>query len=115
MLFKKYEVSLNIVHDRITVREGADTLDLYVNADPAHVIAGMNRAVEALKGITVETPDEEITKAALDFAGSIFGTEQAAALLEFYHGSGSSVISICGKYFNERLGKKITEAQKARK
>lgn len=115
MFLKKYEVSLGIVHDRITVREGADTLDLYVNADPAHVIAGMKRAAEVLKGITVETPDEEITKAALDFAVSIFGTEQAAALMEFYHGSGSSVISICGKYFNERLGKKITEAQKARK
>lgn len=112
---KKYSLSLGRVYDKITVKEGNSSLDLYVDADPARMVAGLDQVQKKLKKITTGSTPEEQREAALYFAGVIFGAEQANKLLDYYHGDGQCVVVLCGKYFGERLGKMITAAQKKMK
>lgn len=111
-MFGKYTLSLGRVYDRIVIREGKEKLELHVDADPNRMVAGLDQAQRQLKTITEETTDEEQRKIALYFAGVIFGAEQANKLMEYYHGDGACVVSVCGKYFADRLGKIIIKAQK---
>ena len=112
-LFKRgYDISLGRVYDKSTVKEGNDRLNLYVDADPTRIVAGLDQVQKKLKTITTDSTAEEQREIALYFAGVIFGAEQANKLLEYYHGDGACVVTICGKYFAERLGKIITKAQK---
>lgn len=108
-------LSLNRVHDRVRITEGDDKLDLRIDADPMRMVAGLSAAQKRLKAVNEETTDDEIRDAALYFAGVIFGTEQAAALLDFYHGDPACVINVCGRYFSMRLAKLIEKAQKKMK
>ena len=111
-----YRISLNRVHDKITVSESGDELALHVNSDPGRIVAGLANAQARLQALAaVETTEQEQRDAALAFAGAIFGTDQAKALLDFYHGDPGCVIGICGKYFNERLAKLVEKAQKRAK
>ena len=112
-----YRLSLNRVHDNITITEGGDNLVLHVDSDPGRIIAGLSAAQRRLHALTEsETQDEkEQREAALSFAGAIFGDAQAQQLLDFYHGDAACVIGICGKYFNERLSRLVTKAQKKAK
>lgn len=110
-----YEMTLNRVHDTITIREGAERLTLTVNGDAMRIVAGLNKAQAKMKGVTEETPDDEVKEVAEYFAAVIFGTEQAAKLMAFYADDPGCVITVCGRYFNERLAGIITEAQKKMK
>lgn len=111
-MFRRYSLSLGRVYDRIRIKEGTEHLDLYVDADPQRMVAGLEQAQTMLKSITDETTDQERRDIALYFAGVIFGGEQAAKLFEYYHGDTNCVIMVCGRYFSERLGKKIVKQQK---
>ena len=115
-LFRRgYEMTLNRVHDTITVREGTERLTLTVNGDAMRMVAGLNKAQAKMKGVTEATPDEEVKEVAEYFAAVIFGTEQAKKIMEFYAGDAACVINVCGKYFRERLGGIIAKAQKQAK
>ena len=114
-MFGNNSLSLNRVYDNIKIREGSETLSLHVNNDPARIVAGLNEAQKRLKSIDQDTSEESRKEIALFFAAAIFGEEQAKQILDFYYGDSYCVISICSKYFSERLAKKITEAQKKAK
>ena len=112
LLKKGYELSLNRVHERVTIREGDETLSLTVNGDSMRMIAGMNKAQQKMNALTDESTDEEVIEAAEYFASVIFGKEQAAQLMAFYADDPGCVINVCGQYFKERLAGKIAKVQK---
>lgn len=111
-IFGRKEINPYSVSDKVTFRNVDKTLTLYVRAaDVAPIVVGLKNAQERLKGLTNETPEDKRTAATLAFAGAIFGADQARQLLDFY-GEPLTVLTVCGQYFKERLGKKITKAQK---
>ena len=112
---KGYEMTLNRVHDTVTIREGDERLTLSVNGDAMHMIAGTNKANQKLQALTDDSKDEEVLEAAEYFAAVIFGREQAAQLMAFYANDPGCVISVCGQYFKERLVDKIVKVQKKAK
>ena len=112
MFRKKNEMSLNRVRDHVVIKEGDDRLKLYVDADPLRIVAGLNQAQKMMREITDETPEEEREKIAEYFAAVLFGEKQAKELIEFYHHDPACIFNICGKYFGQKLAKKITKAQK---
>ena len=113
-LFRRgYEMTLNRVHDTITVREGTERLTLTVNGDAMRMVAGLNKAQAKMKGVTEATPDEEVKEVAEYFAAVIFGKEQAAKLMAFYAEDPGCVITVCGRYFGERLAGKATQGSQA--
>ena len=107
-----YKISLNRIHDRVRITEGDERLELRVDADPMRVVAGLNEAQRRLKTITDESTEESKKEIAQYFAGVIFGGEQAAQIMDFYHDDAACVISVCGRYFSERLARLIERAQK---
>ena len=111
-MFKPFTISLNRVHDRVRISEGSDTLDLAVDSDPMRLVAGLSQAQKQLQSLTAESTEEEQDNAALYFAEVIFGKKQAEKLAAFYHNDAGCVINVCGKYFEGRLAKLITAAQK---
>lgn len=115
MFGKKYTMSLNRVHDSIRVKEGNDTLDLTVDADPMRMVAALNKAQKVLKSVNDESKEEDIRSAALLFASAIFGDVQAHQIMEFYHDDAGCVINLCGRYFADRLSDIITKVQKRSK
>ena len=110
-----YEMTLNRVHDTITVREGDERLTLTVNGDAMRIVAGLNKAQAKMKELTDETPDETVKEVAEYFAAVIFGKEQAAQLMAFYADDPGCVITVCGQYFKNRLAGKIAAVQKKMK
>jgi hypothetical protein len=106
------ELTLNRVHDVITIREGDERLKLTVNGDAMRIVAGLNRAQAKMKELDETSPDEAVIEAAEYFATVLFGKEQAGQLMAFYANDPGCVITVCGKYFRERLAEKITKAQK---
>ena len=112
MWFGRNVISLGHVHDRITVREGDESIVLRVDEDARKMIRGLNEAQRRMNGVKGESTEEEQREVAEFFAGVIFGTEQAAALMDLYNGDAASVIEVCGRYFSERLAGKIAKAQK---
>lgn len=112
-MFKKgYEVTLNRVHDTVVIREGDEKLVLTVNGDSMRIVGGLNKAQQKMLALADDTPDDEVKETALYFATVIFGREQAEKLSAFYADDPASVISVCGKYFRERLAGKIAKVQK---
>lgn len=113
MLFKKdYEMTLNRVHDNVVIREGDEKLKLTVNGDAMRIVAGLNKAQQKLKELADDATDEQTKEAAEYFAAVIFGKEQAAQIMAFYADDPGCVISVCGRYFKDRLAGKITQIQK---
>ena len=110
-----YEVTLNQIHDIITIREGDERLKLTVNGEPMRMVAGLNKAQKKMKELNDNATDEQIIDCANFFASVIFGQEQAKKLMEFYADDPACVITICGRYFKERLAGKIAKAQKKMK
>lgn len=109
---KGYEMTLNRVHDTITIKEGNEKLTLTVNGDAMRMVAGLNKAQQKLKSINDESTMDEIREAADLFAAVIFGAEQAKELMAFYADDASCVVNVCGQYFKERLAGKISAVQK---
>ena len=117
-LFRKgYELTLNRVHDTITIKENDEELKLTVNADPMRLVAGLNNAQKKLTELTKnkDATDEETLDAAKYFASTIFGPEQAEKLLAFYANDPGCVITVCGQYFRQRLANLIAKQQKKMK
>lgn len=114
-MFKHYEMTLNRVHDTVVVREGDETLKLSVSGDSMRMVAGLNRAQEKLSALNEQSSDEDVLNAAEYFASVIFGKEQAGKLMAFYADDPGCVITVCGRYFRERLADKIAKAQKKMK
>lgn len=112
-LFRRgYEMTLNRVHDTVTIREGGESLTLTVNGDAMRMVAGLAKAQKKMQELTETSTDAEVTESAEYFAAVIFGKEQAAKLLAFYANDPGCVISVCGQYFKNRLAGKITAVQK---
>ena len=114
-MFGNYVLSLGRIYDTVIVKENGQKMILHVNADPNRLVIGLTHAQKQLAAINNDTTQEDREKAALYFAGVIFGDEQAKKLLDYYRGDSSCVIGICGKYFADRLSKMITRAQKKQK
>lgn len=108
---KPYRISLGNVYDDIEVVRGEQTLNLSVDESPAKMVQGLADVHDRIQKMNRESSDEEWKDAALMMARVIFGEEQAAKLLEFYHGDHFAVISVCTKYYSERLHKKIRDVQ----
>lgn len=111
-MFGKYEITLHQIHDRITVREGNDRLSLVVNGDPMRLVGGLNKAQKKMQELNESATDEQIIECAEFFASVIFGDTQAKELMKFYADDPGCVITLCGRYFKERLADKIAKAQK---
>lgn len=114
-MFGKYEITLNRVHDSITIKEGTERLDLTVDGDAMRMVAGLNNAQKKLTALNEDATDEQIIEAAEYFASTIFGQQQAKALMAFYADDPGCVITVCGQYFKERLADKIAKVQKKMK
>ena len=111
MFFRRRVITLHRVHDTVRVREGGETLTLRVDGDAMRMVAGMNDAQARLKTLTSTTPQDAQREIALFFASVIFGDQQAEALFDFYRNDAICVISVCGRYFNDRLARLIKKAQ----
>jgi hypothetical protein len=115
-LFRRgYEMTLNRVHDTVTIREGDEKITLTVNGDSLRMVAGLNKAQVKMKELTEDSPDDVVKDVAEYFAAVIFGKEQAAQLMTFYADDPGCVITVCGQYFKERLAGKISAMQKRMK
>lgn len=110
MFFKK-EITPYSVEDKVTFRNVDKTLTLYVRGDAASFVVGLKKAQEKLKEISDESDECQRVNVARFFARTLFGEEQGNKLVDFYN-EPLAVITVCGKYFQERLAKKITKAQK---
>jgi hypothetical protein len=106
-----YEVNPFPVHDIVTFRNGEGALRLEVKADASVLVSNLSKAQKRLSAIGDDTEEEEQKSVAKFFAAVIFGDDQAERLMDFY-GEPLTVITVCGKYFQDRLGKIITKAQK---
>lgn len=111
-MFGKYKLTLNRVHDTVTIKEGNEKLTLTVNGDAMRMVAGFNKAQQKLVALTDDSTEEQIREAAEYFAAVIFGHDQTTELMNFYANDPGCVISVCGKYFRERLAGKIAKVQK---
>lgn len=109
-MFKK-EINPYSVSDKVTFRNVDKTLTLYVRGDAASFVVGLKKAQDKLKEITDESDECERVNAARFFARTLFGEEQGDKLVDFYN-EPITIISVCGMYFEKRLAKKITKAQK---
>ena len=109
-----FRITLNRVRDHIVVREGNDELPLKVDSDARSIITRLQKAQKTLSAINDGATDKQKDEAAIGLAEAIFGKEQAEELMTFYGYDAGCVVTVCGMYFEKRLGKKITAAQKKR-
>ena len=109
---RKFKISLNRVHDTVSIKEGNEKLVLKVDADPLRMVAGLSQAQKLMQSLKTDSTEEETENAAKYFAQVIFGDKQAGELMEFYRNDAGCVINVCGQYFAQRLSKLISKAQK---
>jgi hypothetical protein len=115
-LFRRgFEMTLNRVHDTITIKEGGEALKLTVNGDAMRMVAGLNKAQQKMLDLPDNADDATVKECAEYFAAVIFGQEQAAKLMAFYADDPGCVITVCGQYFKVRLANKIAQVQKKAK
>lgn len=112
MFFRKHEIDPFSVADKVTFRNVDNTIEMKVRADASLIVVNLTKARKRIEVLNDNSSDEDKRSAAMAFAGAIFGMEQAEKLLEFYGCDALAVIVACGKYFSDRLSKKITKAQK---
>lgn len=115
MFGKGYKITLNRVHDVVTIKEGDESVKLTVNGDSMRMVAGLNKAQKKMLELDDNATDEQVKEVAEYFAAVIFGKEQAAQLMAFYADDPGCVISVCGQYFKNRLAGKIAAVQKKMK
>lgn len=107
-----FKITLNRVRDHIIVREGNDELPLTVDTDARSIITRLQKAQKALSEVNNDISTDSQYEAAYGLAEAIFGKDQANKLMAFYHDDPGCVVTVCGMYFEKRLAKKITAAQK---
>lgn len=107
----KTKINPYSVCDKVQFQNVDKTLVLTVKADASVLVSQLMRSQAKLSEVNEGATEEEQKQAALMFAEGIFGKEQAEKLFEFY-GEPLAVISSCGMYFEKRLKKLITKAQK---
>ena len=108
-MFKK-EINPYSVTDKVTFRNVDETITVRVRADAGMLMAGLNEAQKRLSAVAKTDNREEYRDAAVFFARAIFG-DDGDKLVEFY-GDPVATIAACGMYFDKRLKKLITKAQK---
>ena len=111
-MFFKREINPYPISDNVTFRNVDKTLNLSVRSDAPSLVLGLRRVQERLTGMNDDTEDSERLEAARFFARTLFGNEQGDSLVQFYNDDPLAIISACGMYFQKRLSKKITKAQK---
>ena len=111
-MFFNHEINPYPISDNVTFRNVDKTLNLSVRSDAPSIVLGLKKAQEKLTGMNDDTDDSERIDAARFFARTLFGTDQGDALVQFYNEDALAIISACGMYFQKRLAKKITKAQK---
>lgn len=104
-------MSLDRVRDKIDFAEGGERLTLFVDDDAPRLVIGITAAQKQIAELPSEPTEDDLKSAATAFARAMFGPEQAQKIVSFYHENYIAVLSICGKYFTERLSKKIAEKQ----
>ena len=109
-MFKK-EINPYPVSDKATFRNVDKTLTLYVRSSAAALVSGLKKSQDMLKEINEESTEFDRINAARTFARAVFGEEQGDALVDFYNDP-LAIVAVLGMYFDQRLGKKITKAQK---
>lgn len=109
----KNEINPYSVTDKVVFRNVDKTLSLTVRADAGRLVAGLKKANAAIAELNEESSECQQWNAAREFATVVFGEEQAQKLIDFYD-EPLTVISVCGMYFQKRLAKKITKAQKTK-
>lgn len=109
----KNEINPYSVTDKVVFRNVDKTLALTVRADAGRLVAGLKKANAAIADLNEESSECQQWNAAREFATVVFGEEQAQKLIDFYD-EPLTVISVCGMYFQKRLAKKITKAQKTK-
>jgi len=107
-----FHLTLNRVRDKVRITEGNESITLVVNGEAARMVSALNNARNILSGITADSTDSARFEAVLIFATAIFGREQAKKLMEFYNNDTLCVGDVCAKYFQERLSKLLSKAQK---
>jgi hypothetical protein len=112
MMFFKREINPIQVSDKIRFRNIDRVFDAVVRSDASSLVIGLKHVNDRLSNMTDETPEAERLSAARFFADTLFGKDQGGAFCEFYNNDPLTIINACGMYFRERLGKKITKAQK---
>lgn len=108
----KHEINPYPISDNITFRNVDKTINLSVRSDAPSIVLGLKKAQEKLTGLNDDADDSERIDAARFFARTLFGTDQGDSLVQFYNDDPLAIISACGMYFQKRLAKKITKAQK---
>lgn len=106
-------ISLNHVRDTVYAEEGSEELRLSVDDDAMAITRRIRQAMREVEAAKDEP--EKVEGAAMAFAVAVFGEEQAARLLAFYHGNRLAVFEWTNRYFAGRLIKKITKVQKRAK
>ena len=112
MMFFRREINPFPVADKIRFRNVDRVFDAVVRSDASSLVIGLKRVNDRLSAMTDETTEAERLSAARFFADTLFGSEQGGAFCDFYDNDPLTIINACGMYFRERLGKKITKAQK---
>ena len=105
-------MTLNRVHDVLTVKEGNEKLSITVDGDSMRIVAGLNAAQKKMQELKEDATEQEIREAAEMFSSVIFGKEQTEKLFAFYNDDPGCIISICGQYFKNRLADKIAKVQR---
>ena len=111
-MFFHHEIDPYPISDTVRFRNADQTICLTVRSDAPSLVLGMKRVGEKLTGMDDNTEDSERVEAARFFAQTLFGSDQGDSLVQFYHEDALAIISACGMYFQKRLAKKITKAQK---
>lgn len=111
MFFKKNEINPYPVSDTVRFRNLDKTITLTVRSGATKLVLGIRKAQEQFAKVNDEN-ESEVREAAVQFAETIFGKEQAEQLMQFYENDYMAVITACSLYFSNRLGKMITKAQK---
>ena len=110
MIFRKRICPFDVI-DNIEFYDGKNTLPVNVRADAAALVVNIKKVHDKLSTLTDESTEETNAETARMFAHAIFGQEDGDRVCAFYRDP-LTVISVCGKYFKDRLADKITKAQK---
>lgn len=109
-MFRK-EINPYTVSDKVTFRNVDKTLTLYVRSNASSIVASLQKAKTVLSELASTSEEFERLNAARVFARGIFGEEQGDQLVDFYNDP-LAIITVLGTYFETRLSKIITKAQK---